>query len=132
VGCLKGRRRGDSSLELRALPLQASACKFAYSQPDGARELMTDHVIAATEFRVDIDRVDYLEPSLKGEIVRESDGIPALDSTHPTRPRSDLIIVGITSAPSYGKRHLKIDLGEAPDVVPGVGIIDDPERCPRQ
>lgn len=66
-----------------------------------ASELHADHVIAATGFKVDIDRLDYLEPSLARSIARESGGIPALDSRYGTSVPG-LFILGVASAPVFG------------------------------
>ena len=59
------------------------------------------HVIAATGFRVDIDRLDYLEPSLALAIEREAPGVPALDARFETSVPG-LFIVGVASAPVFG------------------------------
>jgi thioredoxin reductase len=68
---------------------------------DGNTEIQTDHVIAATGFKVDIDRLEYLEPGLRQKIAREGPGIPDLSSSFETSvPR--LFIVGIASAPVFG------------------------------
>ncbi len=64
-------------------------------------EVLTDHVIAATGFKVDIDRLDYLDPQLKRDIVREDAGIPALTNTFETSVPG-LYFIGITSAPAFG------------------------------
>jgi cation diffusion facilitator CzcD-associated flavoprotein CzcO len=69
--------------------------------PTRTEELLTDHVIAATGFKVDIDRLDYLDPTLKGEIRREARGIPALSPTLESSVPG-LYFVGITSAPVFG------------------------------
>jgi thioredoxin reductase len=67
----------------------------------GVGEIITDHVVAATGFKVDVDRLDYLEPQLRQSVAREAGGIPALTSCFETSvPR--LFIVGITSAPVFG------------------------------
>lgn len=67
-----------------------------------ATELLhTDNVIAATGFKVDIDRLDYLDPALKHEIQRESGGIPALSATLESSVPG-LYFVGISSAPVFG------------------------------
>ena len=71
------------------------------ASPTGAEELLTDHVIAATGFKVDIDRLDYLDNALKHEIQREAGGIPALSPTLESSVRG-LYFVGITSAPVFG------------------------------
>jgi thioredoxin reductase len=60
-----------------------------------------DHVIAATGFEVDIDRLDYLEPGLRAGIARESGGIPALSSSFESSIPG-LFIVGIASSPVFG------------------------------
>jgi len=69
--------------------------------PHGALELKTDHVVAATGFRVDIDRLEYLDPALAQSIAREVDGIPALNSQFETSVPG-LFIVGLASAPVFG------------------------------
>jgi len=69
--------------------------------PAGVDEILTDHVIAATGFKIDLDRLDYLEPQLRQRVAREAAGIPALSSCFETSvPR--LFMVGIASAPMFG------------------------------
>jgi thioredoxin reductase len=68
--------------------------------PDGTKTVWTDHVIAATGYKVDLDRLDYLSPGLKQSIAREG-GAPVLDSQFETSV-PDLFIVGIASAPTFG------------------------------
>jgi thioredoxin reductase len=67
----------------------------------GAATIDTQHVIAATGFRIDIDRLEYLESSLARSIAREAAGIPALDSRFETSVPG-LFIVGVASAPVFG------------------------------
>jgi len=69
--------------------------------PHDTSDITTDHVVAATGFRVDIDKLEYLEPSLARSISRESGGIPALDSRFETSVPG-LSIVGLASAPVFG------------------------------
>ena len=64
-------------------------------------ETLTDHLIAATGFRPDIDRWDHLEPALRQSITREAGGIPALSSQFETSVPG-LFIVGIASSPTFG------------------------------
>jgi hypothetical protein len=33
--------------------------------PEGMKEVLTDHVIAATGFKINLDRLDYVDPALK-------------------------------------------------------------------
>jgi FAD-dependent urate hydroxylase len=65
------------------------------------QEVRTDHVIAATGFEVDIDRLEYLEPSLRASIARESGGIPALNSTFEASVPG-LFMVGVAASPVFG------------------------------
>ncbi len=69
--------------------------------PPGRIELQVDHVIAATGFRIDIDRMSYIDPQLAQSIAREAGGIPALDSRYETSVPG-LFIVGVASAPIFG------------------------------
>ncbi|HLJ21259.1 MAG TPA: hypothetical protein VKU84_13720, partial [Stellaceae bacterium] len=71
------------------------------SGPAGRRELITDHVICATGYRVNIGRLAYLDAGLAGSIQTEAAGIPALSSSFETSVPG-LYIVGITSAPVFG------------------------------
>ena len=68
--------------------------------PSGVREILTGHVIAATGFKVDIDRLDYLDPALKKSIAREGKA-PALDARFETSVPG-LFLVGGVSAPTFG------------------------------
>jgi FAD-dependent urate hydroxylase len=65
------------------------------------KEFLTDHIIPGTGFSVDIDRLDYLEPSLRQSVVREAGGIPSLDSNFETSIPG-LFIVGAASSPVFG------------------------------
>ena len=67
----------------------------------GVSELRVDQVVAATGFRIDVERLDYLEPSLAQSIAREIDGIPALDARYETSVPG-LFMVGAASAPVFG------------------------------
>lgn len=69
--------------------------------PAGVSEIFTNHLIAATGFRVDIDRLAFLDPSLRQDIARESEGIPALNSRFETSVPG-LFIIGLASSPSFG------------------------------
>jgi thioredoxin reductase len=64
-------------------------------------EVRTDHVIAATGFEVDIDRLEYLDPTLRAGIARETGGIPALSSNFESSIPG-LFIAGVASSPVFG------------------------------
>ena len=60
----------------------------------------TDHVIAATGYRVDLDRIQYLSPSLRAKI-KTYEGVPILDRALQCSI-AGLHLVGMASAQSFG------------------------------
>ena len=64
------------------------------------RQLRADRVIAATGFKIDLDRIDYLDPALRAAIEREG-ASPRLDRHYQTSVPG-LHIVGAASAPTFG------------------------------
>ncbi|MBW4052282.1 MAG: NAD(P)-binding domain-containing protein [Proteobacteria bacterium] len=101
------RDRVDGRIEIslgthvEAASVEDSQVRLRIAAPEGTREMTTDHLIAATGYRVDIDRLSYLDPSLVSDIRREAKGIPALSSSFETSVPG-LFIVGITSSPIFG------------------------------
>lgn len=77
------------------------AIRLRVEGPHEAGEIRADYLVAATGFRVDIDRLDYLEPSLARSIAREAGGVPALDARYQTSVPG-LFMVGLASAPVFG------------------------------
>jgi thioredoxin reductase len=102
---LRDRVNGRVDVRLMSRVVHATAVnggvRLNIQGPDGAEEITTQHVIAATGFKVDVDRIDYLEPSLAQSIGREAGGIPALDAGFGTSVPG-LYIVGVASAPVFG------------------------------
>ena len=102
---LRERVEGRVPVELNSQLLGAEAAnggvRLQLRGPGGTRTLATQHVIAATGFKVDLDRLPYLEPQLARSIAREAAGIPALDGRFETS-LPGLFIVGVASAPVFG------------------------------
>ena len=102
---LRDRVEGRIDIRLGTRITEASQSggqvRLKLASPTSSEELLTDHVIAATGFKVDIDRLDYLDSALKHEIQREAGGIPALSPTLESSVQG-LYFVGITSAPVFG------------------------------
>jgi FAD-dependent urate hydroxylase len=103
------RQRVEDRVEIllshRVLAADAAAdgqgVRLRVQGPHATHEVRSDHVVAATGFRVDLDRLDYLQPALARSIAREVDGIPALDCRFETSVPG-LFIVGVASAPVFG------------------------------
>ncbi len=66
----------------------------------GTLHIATDNVIAATGYRVDLDRLTFLEPSLRAAI-KTADGAPVLNPVFESSVPG-LHFVGLSSALSFG------------------------------
>ncbi len=101
---LRQRVEGQIEILVNCKVLQAKAEQgrvcMQVQGPDGTETVGTDHVIAATGYKVNLDRLDYLGQDLKQSIAREG-GAPVLDSRFETSVPG-LFIVGIASAPTFG------------------------------
>jgi hypothetical protein len=75
-------------------------CLHVYEDGVGERELLADHVIAGTGYRVDVDRVAFLNPGLAREI-RRLDRAPQL-SRHFESSVRGLYFIGPSSLTSFG------------------------------
>lgn len=71
------------------------------TRPSGPEEISTERLIVATGFRVDIRRLDYLDPELLQSLRTEADGIPALSANFETSVPG-LYVVGVASSPVFG------------------------------
>jgi FAD-dependent urate hydroxylase len=100
------RERVEGKIELllghkiRQAEDAAGRVRLVVEGPDGPAEILTDHLIAATGFKTDLDRLEYLDPELKKNIKRESYA-PLLDASFETSV-PNLFFVGILSAPTFG------------------------------
>jgi len=101
------RNRVEGTIEVRlntkvtAAEATPTGVRLSLMSQQGRSEIHADYVIAATGYRVDIDRLRYLEPALKTDIVREIAGIPRLSSSFETSVKG-LFMVGLISAPVFG------------------------------
>jgi thioredoxin reductase len=101
---LRARTEGmvDVLLEhrLRAASEEGGRVRLTVDSPDGAKVLLTDHVIAATGFKVDLDQMSILSDGLKARLAREGKA-PLLDSSFETSSPG-LFVVGVASSPTFG------------------------------
>jgi cation diffusion facilitator CzcD-associated flavoprotein CzcO len=68
---------------------------------DGAtREIVTEHVITATGYRVNLDRLTFLSPELRSKI-KAVNGTPVLSSSFESSI-PDLYFVGVSAANTFG------------------------------
>ncbi|MGH8227623.1 MAG: NAD(P)-binding domain-containing protein [Steroidobacteraceae bacterium] len=96
-----GRVEISIGSHIEAASIAAGRVWLRIASAEGTREITTDHVIAATGYRVDIERLAYLDAGLVSEIRREAGGIPELSSAFETSVPG-LFIVGLTSSPVFG------------------------------
>ena len=97
---VEGRIEVLLNCRVRQAQAEQGRVRLEVQGPDGTNTVMTDQVIAATGYKVDLDRVEYLDPDLKQSIAREG-GAPVLDSHFETSVPG-LFVVGIGSAPTFG------------------------------
>lgn len=102
---LKSRVDGNVDIrvgaKIESASLAGDRVQLRASGPEGALDFLVDHVIAGTGLRVDIDRLDFLDPALRQSIAREAAGIPRLDS-HYRASVPGLFMVGIATSPVFG------------------------------
>jgi FAD-dependent urate hydroxylase len=96
-----GKINAQLNCEVEVATVEGSRVRVVSRGANGREEFVTDHIIAGTGFKVDIDKLDYLDPALRQSILREIGGIPALDA-HFETSIPGLFIVGIASAPVFG------------------------------
>lgn len=96
-----GRIEIDTGTRLEAARIENGRVLIRIRRPAGIEERATDHLFAATGYKVDIDRVECLDASLKRMLAREAGGIPVLDSRFQSSVPG-LYIVGFPSAPVFG------------------------------
>jgi FAD-dependent urate hydroxylase len=84
---LRERVEGRIDLLLRhriqSADLAGGRVRLSVEGPQGLKEIASDCLIAATGFKVNIDRLDFLDPSLLREIARENHS-PVLDASFET------------------------------------------------
>jgi thioredoxin reductase len=88
------------SCRIRSASPVGDRIRLVVEQPSGSSEIETDHVISGTGFKVDVDRMDFLDSTLRASIAREGTA-PLLDAHFETSV-GGLFIVGIASAPTFG------------------------------
>ena len=68
---------------------------------DGSeRSIVTDHIIAATGYKVNLERLKFLNPAIRSQL-KKVDGTPVLSSTFESS-LTGLYFVGVAAANSFG------------------------------
>jgi len=87
--------------ELVQATVEQERIGLEFIQSDGSRKkLLADHVIAATGYRVDVNRLPFLDARLRAEI-RSAAGAPVLSSNFESSI-AGLYFTGIAAANSFG------------------------------
>ncbi|MFE7135111.1 NAD(P)-binding domain-containing protein [Streptomyces sp. NPDC057638] len=96
VPALLGHTLGPARLDGRRVRLPLTA-------PDGTpREVVADHVIAATGFSCDLGRLELLDPVLRGSLTTMGGGgAPALSARFESSSPG-LFLAGLLTAPTFG------------------------------
>jgi len=97
---LEGKIPIDAGCDIEQASATGSSVRLRFTQKGESRELETDHVVAATGFRVNIDRLTFLDENLRRRISRVA-GAPALN-IHFESSTPGLYFVGAAAANSFG------------------------------
>ncbi|HVS76743.1 MAG TPA: NAD(P)-binding domain-containing protein, partial [Steroidobacteraceae bacterium] len=89
----------DSRIEMASMV--GDRVRLRVARAEGVQECVTDYVIAGTGFRVDVNRLDYLDRSLIADLRTEAEGIPALSPRFETSIPG-LYMAGIATSPVFG------------------------------
>jgi thioredoxin reductase len=84
----------------RAEVREEKICLYLRAQDGAEREIRADHVIAATGYRVDLERLRFLSSEIRSKLTTLA-GTPALSSTFESSVPG-LYFVGIAAANSFG------------------------------
>ncbi|MGH9595157.1 MAG: NAD(P)-binding domain-containing protein [Edaphobacter sp.] len=86
---------------LQQASTNGSGVRLLLSQRNHAtKELHVDHVIAATGYKVDLERLVFLDPGLRSQM-KAVDGAPVLDTNFQSSVPS-LYLIGLAAANSFG------------------------------
>ena len=85
---------------LEEIQIQPDRVRLRVADPSGSRWIETDHVIAATGYKVDLQRLSFLSSGLQTEI-RSAEHAPVLSTSFESSVKG-LYFVGAAAAPSFG------------------------------
>ena len=98
------RERGvplHHGFSVRSAVVEQGQARVTFSRPDGSElELRADHVIAATGYRVALEKLPFLDPGLRAE-VQTAAGYPVLSSRFESSAPG-LYFVGLAASGSFG------------------------------
>src|SRR5262249_49145266 len=86
--------------QLKSAQVRDGRVHLQLEGPQGPRDHVADNVIAATSYRVNLDRLAFLDKEVRAAL-RTTDQMPALSSTFESSARG-LYFVGIASANTFG------------------------------
>jgi len=86
--------------DIRSAAPSGGRLRIILDGADGTQEIMTDHLIAATGFKIDVGRLGFLGDTLRDRIGAVN-GMPTLSANFESSVRG-LYFVGLASAPTFG------------------------------
>jgi len=88
------------STNLEEVQIQQDRVRLRVTNPNGSRWIETDHVIAATGYRVDLRQLEFLSSGLQAGI-RSVEQAPVLSTSFESSVKG-LYFVGAAASPSFG------------------------------
>jgi hypothetical protein len=96
-----GRVASHMGTRMRQVSMRGEKISLTFTRQDGSdAELEFDHVIAATGYRVNLQRLQFLHPDLRKQMATVED-VPILDRNFQTSVPG-LFFVGLASSNSFG------------------------------
>jgi len=96
-----GRVTMHVSSNLNGVSRNGNGLHLSLSQQNGVvSDLRVDHVIAATGYKINLERLSFLDPNLRRHM-RTIEGAPILDTNFESSVPG-LYLVGLAAAPSFG------------------------------
>jgi thioredoxin reductase len=89
-----------TSFVIRSLSTAGERVVIEATAPGGPTKLTVDHVLAATGYHVDVDRLEFLDPAIRAGIARTG-AFPALDAGFQTTVPG-IYFSGLASAATFG------------------------------
>jgi thioredoxin reductase len=87
-------------VQIEKVQAEAGRARISFGSKHGQSSVLAEHVIAATGYKVAINRLDFLEDRIRRQI-RQAAGAPVLNRNFETSV-AGLFLVGLASASSFG------------------------------
>jgi thioredoxin reductase len=90
-----------SGMSLSEARVQDGKLHLGFASVNGMQQVTVDHLVAGTGYKPDVDRLKFIDSSLRAKIKRQSDGSPNLTS-HFESSLPGVYFAGVAAAANFG------------------------------